>query len=55
MLYRLKLIICIFFEPRVARKHGRKDIGGHWKGPKELFLGNKVAKTNSCMLKILMF
>jgi len=26
------------FEPRVSGKHGRKDIGGCWKSPKENLL-----------------
>jgi hypothetical protein len=31
------LYFIYIFEPRVIGKHGRKDIGGCWKGPKILF------------------
>jgi len=30
------ILYYIFFEPMVVGKHGRKDIGGCWKGPKNM-------------------
>jgi hypothetical protein len=44
----LRSIIFIFFEPRVVGKHGRKDIGGHWKGPKEF-----IFRQQSCPKKFM--
>jgi hypothetical protein len=30
------ILYYIFFEPMVVGKHGMKDIGGCWKGPKNM-------------------
>jgi hypothetical protein len=44
-----------YFLMKVIGKHGKKDIGGCWKGPKKSFAATKVQKMKSWMLKILLF
>jgi hypothetical protein len=40
----------------VVGKHGRKDIGGCWKGPKNMdFEATKATQKDTMSVKILMF
>ncbi len=45
---RVKIYYYIYFQTRVVRKHGRKNIGGHWKGP-IFFKATKGTKKTSSM------
>jgi hypothetical protein len=50
------LYFIYIFELNVIGKDGRKDVRGHWKGPKKItFEAMRVAKKTSWMLKMLMF
>ncbi len=49
------IVFSPIFKLGFVGKHGKKDVGGYWKGPKKLFLKQGVPKTTSWVLKTLIF